>query len=231
VYESGKYLKCLLQSSSKASGIPKIVTKLGKYCFYGNQNITSLTVPNTVVNIGESAFESCSKLESIILPSELETLGTECFYKCYNLTSIKCNKATSVSLQDLNNIKGIGVYAFNYCALTDVDIPSNVESISFKAFGNIDSLGNVKFYKCYTATKIDPVAFDNAGADGNLVFEVPWTKEDHLETFKGTYTELGGVEKDRDLFFGAKKGSKIQFKDGTVITKIKDGIQTDITEE
>ena len=70
----------------KIYGVP--VTKIGDFAFYGNGDLTSVTIPNSVTSIGDAAFEGCSGLTSITIPNSVTSIWEGAFANCDNLTSV-----------------------------------------------------------------------------------------------------------------------------------------------
>ena len=66
-------------------GLP--VKVIDKQAFYGNTNLTSVSIPETVTVIGDNAFAR-TKISTIQLPTALEEIGNTVFYST-NLTEIK----------------------------------------------------------------------------------------------------------------------------------------------
>jgi hypothetical protein len=189
--------------------IPNTITELGTYCF-ASMPITSIEIPESITKIPANAFSNCSELLSVKLPDTLTALEATCFAWCYKLSSL------SALPEGLTDIK---TYAFDSCALEAVDIPSSVSRILNNAFGNMSSLEKVEFKGgvSYLPT-IDYNAFINSGP---IEFSVPWTKEQHNK-FVGTYTTADNNTYNKDIFFGAKIGSKIIFSDGSALEKTEE---------
>ena len=113
-----------------------------KYAFYGNNNITSITIPETVykihqyafgemknlqrvtfaencicTEIGESAFYGCNNMVNFTIPDHVRTIGASAFYNCYNLTSVTVG----------SSVTSINSYAFQNCyKLAEVINKSNL---------------------------------------------------------------------------------------------------------
>lgn len=73
-YESGKaeVAKC---SDASSVSIPErvtvdgqqcTVTRIGRYAFYGNASLQSISLPSTIKSVGEKAFYGCSNLKTVI---------------------------------------------------------------------------------------------------------------------------------------------------------------------
>lgn len=118
--------------------IPAGVTKIGKYGFYYNTELTNVTIQGETV-IGEYAFNSCSMLTSIsfdnvktieeyafretgltsiVIPDSVETLGQYAFQKCASLQSVTLGAG----------LKSLGNNLFESCSsLTEVRYNGTVE--------------------------------------------------------------------------------------------------------
>jgi len=70
--------------------IPKSVTSIGGYAFYGCKSLTSVTIPESVTSIGNEAFQGCSSLTSITIPEGVTSIGDGTFSGCSGLTSVLC---------------------------------------------------------------------------------------------------------------------------------------------
>ena len=186
---------------------------LAQSCF-SRVRITAVTIPDVVSIIPANAFSYCDSLVSVKLPSELRTLDATCFAWCSNLREIELP----------NGLVNIQTYVFDSCALGSVTIPGSVENVLARSFGDMASLHEVTFEKRTDANGnavlpyIHHNAFINSGsAEKPITFNLPWTKEQHLDAFDGTYTDSGVVYR-KDPFFGARVGSVLNFADGETMT-------------
>ena len=68
--------------------LPKGITNLGAYAFYGLTALKEITLPSTVKTIDESAFEECTALRSITLPRSVTAIGPWAFYNCSSLNNV-----------------------------------------------------------------------------------------------------------------------------------------------
>ena len=117
--------------------IPKEVSKIHHFAFYGCKSITKVTIGNHVTFIGTGAFASCSSLTSITIPDNVISLESEAFADCSSLTSVIIG----------NGVNSIG--GFGGCpSLNFVSIGKNVKDIGHRCFYDVQQL---ECY-CYAAT-------------------------------------------------------------------------------
>ncbi len=153
--------------------IPKGVTSISQYAFYGCQNLTAIDIPNSVVSIGAYAFSCCYKLTNIIIPSGVAKIDGHAFDSCTKLSSVTiengvptigasaffyCTSLTSISIPE--SVIKIEDSAFKSCtSLTSISIPDSVTEIGVSAFSGCDSLTNVNIGN--SVTSIGRYAFES----------------------------------------------------------------------
>ena len=195
---------CLIDVANKkivqglgTSSIPQdgSITSLGQYCF-AYMPIKAVKIPDSIRVISNNAFGHCSVLQEVELPSTLTELGDACFSWCFILSKISLPEG-------LTTIK---TYAFNESSLDNVVIPSTVTDIMQRAFGYIQTLKTVTFKKAVDDNgniKLPTIhfgAFEGSGKqDSPVVFNLPWSKEEHLAAYSGTDAQ----GKEKDPTFGA----------------------------
>ena len=114
--------------------IPEGTTTIGKYAFYGNGNIVSVTIADSVKSIQSRAFDTCYNVRDLIIGNGVETIGDYAFYNCGNIKSL--------TIPD--SVTAIGESAFKYCPkLTNVTIGKNVTTIGYKAFSSCSGLTSI----------------------------------------------------------------------------------------
>ena len=59
--------------------IPLEITRLGKFCFTTQRDITAIIIPNSVTSIGNYCFSFSTNLTKIVLSSNLKNIGDGCF--------------------------------------------------------------------------------------------------------------------------------------------------------
>lgn len=151
---SGKKLKvievsCQLKEISSVQ-FGKNVTKICSVCFYGNQQITSITLPSTLKKIGDYAFSKCTSLTSVKWEGDM-ILSPYIFSECTKLKNLSYKSIC----------KDIPQYSFYECSsLTSLDL-SEVEKIGRKAFYGCKSLN--KFNLSSIKEIYDSNTFDDCG--------------------------------------------------------------------
>ena len=117
------------------------VTSIESNAFYGDGNLTSITIPNTVTSIGSWAFDDCSGLTSIVVESgntNYDSRGNcNAIIETASNTLIAGCKNTVIP----NTVTSIGNGAFRGCTgLTSITIPNSVTSIGNGAFRDCKGL-------------------------------------------------------------------------------------------
>ncbi len=64
------------------------IVSIGKYAFYNNQTISSVTLSEGIIEIGEFAFSNSKRLNEITLPSSLKSIRSGAFSDCLVLKTI-----------------------------------------------------------------------------------------------------------------------------------------------
>lgn len=108
------------------------VVGIGYRAFYGQDNVTSITLPASITYIGEEAFYNADKLQTIDVPEKVKSIGDNAFYNCDILATVTLHEG----------LETIGKEAFySMPALKTIVIPSTVTTI-----------GNGAFYDCTSLT-------------------------------------------------------------------------------
>lgn len=158
------------------------VTSLGFNAFYAQVNLTSVTISSGVTNIGADAFESCDSLGSVTLPNTVKTIGSFAFSGCARLTSISlgtgltsigteafsgCEMLTSLALP--NSLTNIASYSFYDTGLTNITIPTNVNTIASGVFEECPDLAAITVPA--SVTNIGASAFEDCDSLTSLYFQ------------------------------------------------------------
>lgn len=159
--ESESEKTCYAYGGVNASGdieIPEYVNGykvigIDRECFYGNKNITSVTLPSTLKSIGLQAFNECSSLKSVKFPENLEEieLETYAFAHCNSLEIINipcpaiiresafydCTSLRKAVLGGgLDDVIGMNNQAFNGCTLSPLVINGTFQPSKYnESFG------------------------------------------------------------------------------------------------
>ncbi len=131
-----------LNCKSLDISIPSTVTAIGDYAF-SNTNLKSVVLPNALTDIGIYAFADSANITDVKFPASLATIGKYAFSNCTNLYTAE--------FSGNENLKSIGVYAFQNTHLETIDIPDSCTTISEGAFKNCKYLQNVELPKNVTA--------------------------------------------------------------------------------
>ena len=113
--------------------------------------------PDSITTIEDKAFEGATTGNSFTLPKNVTTIGEEAFNGC---------PFSQITFG--NQIQEIGAYAFEYTALTVVEIPSSVRKIGEQAFAFCNSLENVKIRSGLEVIESRAFAWDRYLAEINI---------------------------------------------------------------
>ena len=155
------------------SVIPSYIKALQSYCFSGT-DVEAVSIPDGIKAVTSNAFTRCEKLTELYLPSSLIELGATCFYCCYKLQNVTIPESVST----------IRSYAFAECSIEDLVLPAATVALGDSAFGNLAKLKTVTI-NCDIGSiakgdnGFHSRAFQGAGSPDGVVFNVPWTAEQH----------------------------------------------------
>ena len=182
------------------------ITNVPEYAFWGQSQLTSVTIPDFVTSIGSFAFNGCSSLESIAIPSSVTSIQSYSFQNCTNLVS--------VTFEENCALQSIGGYAFSGSSLQSIEIPSGVTSIGSSAFKNCTNLvlvfnlssldivagnsshGYVAYYADMVLNSVS-VAENFITQNGNYYYRVD----------DGTLVYLGAVPTDENTYVVIPEGT------------------------
>lgn len=137
-----------LPNSITAINLPKGLTTIGDYAFYGTQ-IINVTIPRTATTLGSNIFANCQQLRTATFQEGCTTVGVkmfeaEEFQDAYGWPEYRTN-LREVNLP--NSLTTIGAQAFSYCVnLPNITIPVNVTLIDNEAFKWCYNMQNVYCY-------------------------------------------------------------------------------------
>ena len=147
---------------STLGGYP--VTSIGEYCFFGFDDITSLTIGNTVKSIGEFAFGNCDKLENIVIGENVVIIGNYSLTDCPNLKSViipknvgfvgdevffGCKTLTTIDVLENNEYYSSqdGIL-FNKDKTKLMRYPEGIKNVDYIVPEGVETIGNSAFHQC-----------------------------------------------------------------------------------
>lgn len=206
-------------NSPASVSIPSGVTYIG-YLAFGLSNLISIEIPDNVILDGWS-FWNNEKLKDVIIHKNVELRGA-CFQRSKGIENVTCESnlsnqcfAECSNLQNvklLNGVKRIGGLAFYKCGITNIEIPSTVDSIHYNAF--VDGLNNsVNFYVSWiNPLKVDSRLF-SADELENATLHVPYGTKFLYEQADG-WKNFGTIVENEPDF--------IEIADGTAYTRTEE---------
>ena len=167
----------------KNSKIPQGVEKIARAAFYGQSDITEITIPESVTEIGDWAYGYCFGISEIEIPKSVIKMGINTFVGCWSVTKIHVAKdnpkySSAGNCLLTKNMKAlifgckksiipesvtkIGAWAFyGNDGLQTITIPDNTKEICHSAFGGCRSLSEIRIPK--NVRKISVFAFVGCG--------------------------------------------------------------------
>ncbi len=115
-------MAAFLQKGLTSVQIPSSVTSIESAAFFGNTNLTSLTLQDGIVSIGNNAFNDCD-LTTITIPSTVTNIGDSAFNSNNQLTCI-VSEATTPPTVTTGSSDSFGTNRSNI----DLSIPSGTAS-------------------------------------------------------------------------------------------------------
>ena len=133
----------------------KGIIAIAPYAFYGNTDITSVSIPVLMRSIGEYAFYGCTALTSVTMSRvsgvALESIGDYAFCNCSSLTSVYFESSltlldfgkfvfdnTPYYASDASDFLIMGGVLVRYSGLSEsVNVPANVSFIAADAFKDV----------------------------------------------------------------------------------------------
>ena len=86
------------------------ITSIGKYAFYGCQNLEQIILPASLQTIDAHAFAECWNLADVTIPDGLQTLGQDCFKDCKKLQLIDMSKVPDTFIERETYLTGMATF-------------------------------------------------------------------------------------------------------------------------
>ena len=129
-------------STVEFEGNQYLVIKINDKVFYGNTNLTTVTLAESLTTLGSNAFESCKSLKTIKIPSGVTAIPENCFRECSLMESVSLPAG----------LVEIGASAFSGCQnLESVTLPESLTTLGSNAFESCKSLKTIKIPSRVTA--------------------------------------------------------------------------------
>lgn len=147
--------------------------------FFGNQNLTDVTLGKGIKTISERAFSACTKLENVTISDGTESIDKYAFFGCSALKSVtiagsvksigewafeNCSKLEAVYITDVagwcsiafNGVKSNPLYYAKNLYIsgelaTEIEIPAEVTAIGKYAFYNCENLAKLMLHDNITS--------------------------------------------------------------------------------
>ena len=125
--ENGSLEKIILPSSLKT---------IGKYAFYGSQNLKTVDFSKTdLEELPSGTFESCYRLSEVNLPKNLKRIGGNSFYGTKSLQEIEIPEG----------VEEIGNTAFSHSGIVSIKLPHSIHTVK-RSFYQCPQLKSVTTY-------------------------------------------------------------------------------------
>lgn len=143
----------VIPSSFESGGVTYTVTELYNNAFKGSA-ITSVTVPASVLKIGTSVFNGCKQLKSF----SLEDSGAAKANQTIGTSAFEnCTALTTLNLP--NSVKSISSYCFRGCSsLPSFVCPNGVSMLLIGIFTNCTSLKSFTIGSAITSCDLNSIA-------------------------------------------------------------------------
>jgi len=132
--EEFKATSLVIPETIDIDGKTYTVTQVESFGFSDKESLVDVQIPSTVKLLGQQCFDECYHLKSVDIPNGCK-LESYIFYGCLELEKVHLP-------EDLTFLRE-GTFAFCRC-LTDVNIPSTLENISWYAFSGCWKLNGIQ---------------------------------------------------------------------------------------
>lgn len=198
---------------------------ISKHLYVNGSEIHDLLIPKSVSSIGDFAFYGCSSLKSIHIQGSVSSVGTQAFYGCNGLIKVNISDVAAwcnISFSSFNDnpISYTQHLFVNDVEIKDLIIPSTVTSIGDNVFArcselksvtipnSVVSIGKGAFYDCENLVSVSiPHSVVSIGAQAFLF--TPW-----YDSLSSGLVYIG------DVLYGYKgvmqPNTSVAIKEGTV---------------
>ena len=155
------FFQCTMTSIT----IPTSVKTIGKAAFQSS-SLKELTIPDTVEYLAMGFCQDCKELTSVSVGAGVVTIAEFAFLDCPQLRFVRFSEGAlkSIGMSAFFNDKGVG-------GLTNITLPSNLETIGFGAFKGYQQLSTIHLGE--HVIKIDDEAFFAAYPQVHLTVTIP----------------------------------------------------------
>lgn len=165
--EYGNYVQTgggsLKEISLPGTLVDNMGNAIGSYAFYGQTQVTKITLAEGITSLPESVFRNCTNLTELTLPSTLTYINSYAFGYCSALKNLDLPEGL-VSIQ--NN-------AFRNCtALEEVILPSTLQSL-YRPFYNCPKLTKMTVKAIAAPDPQNNSIMGNSDAAANVTLTVP----------------------------------------------------------
>lgn len=125
------------------------VTEISDYAFCNYTQLNSVSLGDGVVRIGTEAFYDCTSLENVTFGLGIEAVGDGAFFRCNNISDVYIEDIAvwcgiSFYNYDSNPLLYADTLYVNGTPVSELVIPSGVESVGKYAFWSFDGITSVK---------------------------------------------------------------------------------------
>ncbi len=104
-------------SSQEATGSSHLTT-IPDYCFFNDENLTTLALPRSLTTVNSCAFQACVSLQKVAFLSSFTTLKKYAFESCTGLTDVYFPNSFTTASDDTSNCDPLAFYrAKSTCVL------------------------------------------------------------------------------------------------------------------
>ncbi len=135
------------------------VDRVPEYSFSNCKNLKVINLPYSVKNIDLKAFEDCVRLREITIPSSVSTIHSTAFDGCTKLNIIAEPGSTASAFAETLVLEDIDVSEYE-----EAPIPGSEEEKTTEESGEIHTLGPVDYY--HEVTHIDPLESQDDSVKG-----------------------------------------------------------------